>query len=298
MRLLTSVVLGSAVFCTSPAIAQDISGEVGIAGLYDSHLTNDDIDVESDEGDFGARLDAEIEVQLVDTDRFEFGVGYDFGQTLYADRTDFNLQTHRLGADVGVRAGGVKFGLGYDFMHIRLGGNALFDRQTITPTISGFVSDGVYARAYYTYLDKDFDVTPGRDATGHEVGASLFRFFDGNRGFVSVRGSVESENAVDPAYDFDGFLVGVGSAIPLTAAKDGPRARLGLNYRERNYDAITPSIGAIREEQRWRAEAGLEVPIKGGLRGEAEYRYTDRSSNLPSADYTEHRITTGLVYEF
>ena len=299
MRLFAMTIAATGLVMPGTAAAQDrLSGEFGVSGLYDSHLSNDDVDASLEKGDFGARLDAEIKFQLVDKKQFELSAEYDFGQTLYFKYDEFNLQTHRFGADASTRIGGLRLGLGYDYMHVRLGGDALFNRQTVTPTLAGYVADRTFLRAYYTYLDKNFETQNGRDASGHEVGASLFRFFDDNAGFVSVRGSYETENAADPAYDFGGFLVGASSRIPLGDKKGGPKLRLGVNYRERNYDSITPSINEIRHETRWRGEASVEVPIKGGLRAEAEYRYTDRNSNFPASDYQEHRVQTGLFFEF
>ena len=49
----------------------------------------------------------------------------------------------------------------------------------------------------------------------------------------------------------------------------------------------------------WRAAPrGQKKTIVGALSATAEYEYIDRSSNLPSADYTENIITGGLKYDF
>jgi hypothetical protein len=193
--------------------------------------------------------------------------------------------------------GGVSLGLDYSYSFVRLDNDAFLDLQLLTPSVSGFIGDRTYARAYYQYQDKNFDVLDGRDAETHAGGARVFYFFMDSRAFFSVNGEYESEDAVDPQFDFDGFLLGADLNLPVPVVP-GAEANFGFSYRERDYDSITPSIGEVREEDRSRFEAGLEVPIVGGLSLVAEYEYTDRNSNLPIADYNEH-VGRGLLrYSF
>ncbi|MCJ7420520.1 hypothetical protein [Sphingomicrobium astaxanthinifaciens] len=280
------------------ALAQDdFSLKLEAGAVYDSQLVVDEIDLEQADGDVAFRLGADLEYQPVDTDAFELEFGYDFGQSIYLDFDEFNLQSHVADVNASTRIAGARLGARYAFSHYRLGGDALFDMQSIAPSISGFVADGVFARAFYTYNDKDFSVLDGRDATGNQLGASVFKFFNNNAGFVSVSGRWEEEDAVDPAFDYDGFVVGADLKLPIAGGRDGPHVQFGIDYRDRDYKAITPSIGEIRTEDRFRGEVELSVPVGAGLSAEIGYRYTNRSSNLPSADYTENRLSAGMVLE-
>lgn len=291
------VLAGTAALAPQALMAQDFSLEVEAGGFYDSQLVVDEIDIKQAEGDFGIKLGAQAEFEAIDTDSFELEFGYDFGQTLYSEFDEFNLQSHGADVSAATRIGGARLGARYAFSHYRLDGDALFDMHSITPSISGFVADEVFARAYYRYADKDFATRDGRDATGNQIGASAFKFFNKNAGFVSVSGHWEDEDAVDSQFDYDGFVLGADVRLPLAGTRDGPRVQFGVDYRDRGYKAITPSINAVRSEERIRGEAELTWPLSDSLRIQTDYRYTDRSSNLPSADYQEHRVSAGLVFE-
>lgn len=288
----------SAILVPTGAYAQDdFSVELEAGAFYDSQLVVDEIDLEQADGDVAFRLAADFEYQAIDTDAFDLEVGYDFGQSVYLDFDDFNLQSHVADISASTRVEGVRVGARYAFSHYRLGGDALFNMHTITPSISSFIADGVFARAFYTYNDKDFSAFDGRDASGNQVGASVFKFFNNNAGFVSLSGRWEDEDAVDPAFDYDGFVVGADLKIPFQNDRNGPFVQFGIDYRDRDYKAITPSIGEIRTEDRFRGEAELSIPIFNGFNAELGYRFTDRSSNLPSADYIENRVSAGMVWE-
>ena len=288
----------STVLAPFAAAAQDsFSLELEAGTVYDSQLVVDEIDVEQSEGDVAFRFGADLEYQPVDTDSFELEFGYNFGQSVYLDFDDFNLQSHVADVNASTRIAGARVGARYAFSHYRLGGDSLFDMHTITPSISGFVADGLFARGFYTYNDKDFATLDGRDATGNQVGASVFKFFSDNAGFISVSGRWEEEDAVAAEFDYDGFVIGADLRIPITGSRSGPRLQFGVDYRERDYDSITPSIGEIRTEDRLRGDAELTVPISERFSVEVGYRYTDRNSNLPSADYTENRVSAGILFE-
>lgn len=284
--------------CASPAFAADSPWqlEAGVGLLYDSHLTFEAADLQQDSGDFAAKVDVNASVTPIDTRKFDLKFGYAFGQTLYSKFNNFDLQTHRGEADARLRIGGARLGLGYDFTHVRLGGGALFNMHSITPSVSGFVADEIYARAFFTYGDKNFHLRDSRDAKTFDYGVSVLKFFQNNRGYVGANLSMEKENARGPAFDFDGFKAGVTARVPIGTEKLDPRLKLGIEYRERDYDSITPSINAVRREDRLRGNVGIEVPINKSFRIETNYRYTDRNSNFPASNYQEHRAVASIVY--
>ncbi|GGJ50545.1 outer membrane beta-barrel protein [Sphingopyxis bauzanensis] len=297
MRRISSLIIGTMVVTATPAMAQDVSLEIEVGALYDSHLTFEEADAEQQQGDVGARLRADVKVVPVDTKSFELDFRYTFDQTLYADFDEFDIQSHRLGTGVQTRIGGARLSLDYDFRHIRLGGDALYDEHSVTPSLAGFVAKDVYARAFYKYSDKNFDILERRDADGHTVGTSVMRFFSGRRGFVSGSVQYETQDAADPALDFEGYQLGVNARVPLSSARLGPRAKFGYSYRDRDYDNVTPSLGERRTETRSRFDAGLELPLNRQFRLEGDYRYTNRNSNFAPSDYNEHRVAVSVVFE-
>lgn len=280
----------------APAAAADEpwSLELGAGVRYDSNINVEQADIVTGEDDFAAVFEASAEYELKGP-AGSLEVGYDFGQRLYEEFDQFDLQTHAFSADAKTRLGKLRLGLGYGYHVIRLGDDPFLNLHIVTPSVAAFVAKGVYLRGYYTFYDKDFEVADGRDADSHSAGLSAFRFFMDSKAYVNVAARYDIEDTVDPVFDYDGFQAETTLQLPLD--NDG-RVRFGYGYRERNYDNVTPSIGEKREERRSVLHSEIEVPLIGGLGLEAEYRYTDRNSNFPATDYNEHLVTAMLRYRF
>ena len=104
----------------------------------------------------------------------------------------------------------------------------------------------------------------------------------------------ESENAVDPQFDFKGHNIKARFSQRISMGDRDAELKVGWRYEDRNYASITPSIGAIRDDTRHRFQAELEIPITDRIYGLIEYEYADYSSNLPSADYTQNLVGARL----
>lgn len=265
---------------------------------YDSHLSVEAIDLERGVGDTAAVFAAQAEYKPLQGRAGEVALGYDFDQSLYSEHDDFDTQSHRLTAGGALRLGKARLGADYGFHHVRLDGDHLLDMHTISPSISGFVADKLLARTYYSYFDKDFADFDSRNAEAHSAGIAVNRFFMDSRGYVSLGVRYDTENAVDPALDYDGYLLSANLQLPLGLRDGRGRVNFGYTYRNRDYDNLTPSIDERRAEKRSVFRARSEVPLAGKLGLELEYRYTDRSSNFPSADYNEHKALVALNYRF
>lgn len=303
---MTTKILG--VFAAAAAVASShvhaadngnpLSLEVSVGGEYDSNIVVPEADLLAAEGDFAAIFGADAQYKIVDGETGELYVGYRFDQTLYAELDAFNMQTHAGTFGGAVTAGKATFDANYSFYHIRLGGDGLLNMHVISPSVSGFLTSKIYARAYYTYFDKSFSTLTERDAKTHYAGATVFHFFPNPKGYVSLGGRVDTEDAVDPALDFDGFELTGNLQLPVTSLNNEARVNFGVGYRDRDYDNITPLIGAARTEERYRARALFETPLSDHVGWQVQYRYTDRNSNFPVADYVEHRVTTEFSYKF
>lgn len=296
VKVLSRCLCAAIVCIPTTAFAQEVSLELEAGTFYDSQLVVEDVDLQQSEGDFGFRLGADLEVTAVDTESVDLELGYRFGQTLYSDFSQFDLQSHVGDVRVTTRVAGARLGLRYAYSDFNLGGDGLLSSHTLTPSVSGFVSDGLYVRGFYTYSDKDFDTSDGRDAELHQLGLSAFKFYADNAGFFSLRGHYEEEEAFDPQFSFDGFNLTAEVRVPL-GTRDDPHFDVSASYRSRDYDGITPSIGEPRDEDRLRGEVEFVFPLNERFWLEADYRYTDRSSNLPTADYVEHRFGLSAFFE-
>ncbi|WP_265529630.1 porin family protein [Sphingomicrobium marinum] len=264
--------------------------------FYDSQLVIEEADVSREAGDAGLKLGANLEFRPVDTDALDVKVSYDFGQSLYADFDEFNLQTHRVDASVTHTIGKVRIGLRADATHIRLAGDPFLNLVSASPSVSAFLADDIFVRGHLRIAEKTFTDLDHRDASVSQVGINLFRFHKKGRGYLLAGAQVEREDAVDPVLDFEGVSASLTFKHPLNEAANGPTVKLTSDYRERDYSVITPSIGEPRTENRFRVGGEFEFGVRDNMRAELTYRYTDRNSNLVSANYAEHRAEAGIVF--
>lgn len=282
---------------SAPALSEtdfDLRAAAGVR--YDSNINVEEADIDVGAEDIAAVFDLAASYEI-EAGPGTLEVGYDFGQRLYDEFDQFDLQSHRLSAGAQTRISGARLGVDYSYTMMRLGGDPFLNMHLVSPSAAGFVAPKTYARGYYRYLSKRFDTSDERDAERHSGGVKVYRFFMQNDAFVSLGARYDAEDAVGPEYDFKGFLLDASIQLPLPGVDEG-EIQFGYDYRERDYDSVTPSIGEARTENRSRFEAAVEVPLVRGLALETEYQYTDRNSNLPSADYNEHLITGALVYRF
>ena len=265
---------------------------------YDDNVTVDQTDLTSGVGDAAAVFEASAGYKLIDKKSGSLEVGYDFSQSLHQDLTNFDIQNHGLSVSGSIDAGDVSIGGMYTFYHLLLGGNGFLDMHMINPSVAGFVTPQLYVRGSYIFFDKTFKTVHSRDATNQQPGIEAYYFFDNAKAFFSVGGHYETENATGPEFDYDGYALTTSFQMPLHVASRSGKVRASYTYSKRNYNNVTPSIGVKRRENRSTLHAQADLTIVGALSATAEYEYIDRSSNLPSADYTENIITGGLKYDF
>ncbi|NNC48169.1 MAG: hypothetical protein HKO13_07035 [Sphingomonas sp.] len=266
------------------------------SSFYDSQLVIEEADVSRKAGDLGFRIGANLEYRPIDTDKLDVKVSYDFGQSVYMEFDDFDLQTHRVDASLTRTFGKIRIGLRADATHIRLADDPFLNLVSASPSISAFLAEEVFVRAHLRVAEKTFSELDRRDASVSQAGINLFRFHEKGRGYLLASAQVEREDAVDPILDFDGISASLAFKHPLNDAAGGPTFKLTSDYRIRDYSAVTQSIGEQRSENRFRLGGELEIGLMDNLRAEFTYRFTDRNSNLASADYTEHRAEAGLVF--
>lgn len=275
-----------------------LSAEFSAGAEYDSNVSVNAIDVNTAAGDFAAILDAKIKFESEITEQTAFKLGYNFSQSLHNDFSNFDIQTHFASADVSHDFGAFDVGAAYRLAYSRLGGAGFLTLQQISPYASTFLTKKVFLRGAYTYSDKNFKNRVDRDATVHAGGADVYYFVNGVNTFFVAGYKYENEDAFDPQFDFKAhhFKVRFSQRFPV-GSRDA-KLKLGWRYEMRDYASVTPSIGVVRNDDRHRLQAEIEVPISDIVFGAVEYEYSDYSSNLPSADYTQNLLGAKLGVRF
>ena len=283
---------------TEERLDSPLSVEFSAGVEYDSNVSVDEIDNNTGADDFAAVLDADLEFEKEISENTEFSLGYSFSQSLHDEFTNFDIQSHFASADLSHDFGSFDFGGAYRFIYTRLGGDGFLVMQQISPYFTKFFGKKIFVRADYTYTDKDFENRTDRDTTGHSGGADIYWFLDGVRTYFVTGYKYKDENAVDSQFDYASHNIKARFSQRIPIGKRDAKLKLGWRYETRDYSSITPSIGAIRDDDRHRFQAELEIPLSDRIYTLLEYEYADYSSNLPSADYTQSVASTRLGVRF
>ncbi len=272
--------------------------EASAGAEYDSNISVIQLDTATSADDIAAVFDATIGVEGDLASSTTLRAGYDFFQSLHADFTNFDLQTHRASAGLTQEIGDISFDLDYSFVDASLGRKGFLTINRIAPALSGFIGKTLFWRLEYVYTDKNFARRTARDAKVNAGALSLYYFLDGTRSYWTLRYRYEDENAVAPEFDFRGHEIRLRYTRRFAFGAGDSRLRLTARYEKRNYRAITPSIGAVRDDDRYRFNAEWRIPLARHLFFLAEYEFASFVSNLPSADFNQHLVSGKLGVTF
>ncbi len=272
--------------------------EASAGAEYDSNISVIQLDTATAADDIAAVFDATIEVEGDLASGTTVRAGYDFSQSLHADFTNFDLQTHRASAGLTQEIGKITFDLDYSFVDARLGRKGFLTINRIAPALSGFIGKKLFWRLEYVYTDKNFTNRTARDSKVNAGSLSLYYFLNGTRSYWTLRYRYEDENAVAPEFDFRGHEIRLRYTRRFPVAGQDSRLRLTARYEKRNYRAITPSIGVVRDDDRYRFNAEWRIPLTRHLFFLAEYEFASFVSNLPSADFNQHLVSGRLGVTF
>ncbi len=277
-------------------VALPITVEVAAGIQYDDNVSVDELDTNINVGDFAAVFDLDLGYEHSFKQGTELDLGYSFSQRAYFEETDFDLQLHTGSVNLKHNFEQLDVGASFYATHARLGGDGFLDILQYSPYVTSFLTKKIYIRGAYAYRDKTFDNNPDRDADVHVLEADVYYFLDGVREYFVTGYRYENENTIADQFDFDGHTFDLRYARRFNIGEQAMRLRADWRYEIRNYDSITPSIGEIRDDDRHRLRARMELPLNKRWDLLFEYQYRNYSSNLPGADYTENRIETQVKF--
>ena len=260
------------------AHAQDrISFEAYAALEHDGRVRVDELDIDQREGDFVGLFEAKARVRAIDATQGSLTFGYDLSQRAHIRFSDRDRQSHRFGADGRIKAGSAELGGAYDFIHFRLGGDALVNIQGLEPKITLPVAKSTQLTASYRFENWKYVSTySARDTNNHMVALSAAHQFSTDTQ-LTARVRLENIDAVEPRFDLHGFQLNAALALPLRVIDRRDSARIEFEYRDRNYENVTPSIGERRREDRSDHHHVRHVPFRQDRRA---YRHPLYGSKL------------------
>lgn len=272
---------------------------VEVGGEYDNNITVDDTDSNARRGDEKLRFRARVGLDVYDKNDTSLTARYSFFQSLHEDLTDFDLQIHGFSVRGKTKLGRANLGTTYRYDNISLGGSKFQDVHTIRPDIGLLIARKTYLTASYEFRKQSFDSLTllERDAERHSIAAKVF-FLLGKGKNITTGYTLSRHNARNDAFTYWGHTADVGLKLPLDEGARPKIFRLRYRYRQKDFSAITPSIGEVRGDKRHTARAILELPFGQQFEGNIEYKYINAISNLAVVDYQSHTVRASLGWSF
>ncbi len=302
-RVFLAIVATVLAATTTSAVSQEnkltFYAEAGIE--YNDNISVTILDKNTGESDEAFVFDFSASYMALKEDTQEIEFTYDFYQSLYNTLDDFDLQIHTLSALGSWEINDFDTGLNYSYSKIFLGGDHLYQSNTLTPSL-GFsgVNDNHYHRLSYAYVNKDFvSDNNDRDADQHSISADTYYFFMENKAYASLGLRLEDEDTKDPELDYQATYLNLGLSIPLSYGGVHPvKLQAGYEHYWRDYDNVTASIGQHRDDEQDLFSITLTKPIYKNINGKIRYEYSDTDSNLSSVDNSENILTFSLSSDF
>lgn len=274
------------------------SGNFGLGAEYDSNVAVLELDETAGEGDYAGLIDLGIAYEPDLGDNADFKIGYDFSQTLYDEFDAFDLRLHRGSAEFGYDLGVFKAGVMGHYAHAALDGDEFLILERVSPYLSRLFGEVLFLRGAYVDSDKEYEDNPDRDADKRAWSADAFVFLNGLTTYLVFGYDAVDEDAVAGRFDYDGRKYSTQFVQRIDAGERELVFKTRLGYEERDYSEPTPSIGAERLDERYRAKLSLDVPLSEHWTAQTAYEYADNRSNLPEVDFEQHVGTLVLNFEF
>lgn len=276
-----------------PANAQNaetftLKSEVSAGVGMDTNVGISDLDQNTGEDDLALLLGLKLDGEVKASDRLKIRGGYEFTDTRYEDYEDFSLQIHRASLEAAYDLDLIEAGLLYTGAHARLGGEGYLNYQQLSPYVSKLLDNKVFLRGSAEFSQKDFKTDDRRDADGNAVRGDVYYFFDGTRNYVSLSGKLTEENASSKEFSYSGREANIRYTKKADLFDRETRFQLGAGWEDQDYEGRFAPNSQARTDEIVSVNSSLEFELVGPLSLDLGYKYRDRSSNLPSADYDEH----------
>ncbi|MGR8931826.1 MAG: tetratricopeptide repeat protein [Gammaproteobacteria bacterium] len=265
---------------------------------YDDNVTINQIDTATFLSDYAAIFDLSGSYNLIDTQRDNVQIGYDFYQSVYGELSAFDLQSHRFGASASHDTTLGSLGMDYGYTYTTLGGENFFQNHSVMPNFGFSPLQTWYVNLLYHYTNKDFFSNNPRDADQHAIGINNYWFFNNNQSFAYLGYRVENETTTGSQFSYLGNYVTAKIRSKFQQILFQPEITLGYRYFVKDYDNITPSIGDVRHDRRHTISTALDLHLTREISSRLEYQYIDAISNLQTSDFKENIVSFSMGASF
>lgn len=278
------VILGAAPAATAADTTWRFDFDVAAGAQYDGNVGVVDIDANSGEADSVILLSGGGKLSYAPARLpFSFSAGYDYSGTSYMRFAEFDLDLHHGVAEMQYSNSYFDAALAYDQYEGVLDGDAYVSISQVSPSIAHLFGSRVYARAAWIASSRDYDLQSERNAENSALRLDTYVLLDNLDRYVSLGIQVSDETAAADEFEYGGYQVSLAYMHTFELELTQLKLKSSLRYEDRDYVFDTPSIGAPRQDQRWRVGVEGEVPFSDHVSLHAILEHTDNSSNLEAA---------------
>lgn len=295
--LLTCCLL--AVSVAGDAAETEFSGDIEVGYGYDSNVSVDDVDLNTNLGDQFSQLRFAGGFTRQPADDLKYTGNLTLSGKRYNRFNQFDGTLALASLSVAQDMDEVDLSASIRYIDYQLDNENFLSVAQIAPSISLFPDKKNHFRATYEFSDERYDRNADRDNTRHELGISYHHFMSGLRHYVNLQADWAQETATDRVFSNDAWQIRASYLRQFKAFSRDVRLKLGYRYQERDFDTrLNPLVGDFRLDQRHRYEVELNVPLNEHWSIETEALYSDYRSNLNAADYEQEVYQITLKYEW
>lgn len=274
------------------------SAEVAIGGEYDSNVTVDELDANSNQSDYAITLDGKVGLKKQLTQTTDIAFNYDFSQDSYQEFSDLDRQTHILGANLATKLQPADAGLSLFYVNSRLDGDGFLELYRLSPSISGFITQKWFSRAAYVWSEKRIANRSDRDAITQAAELDIYYFARGLRSYFNAGYRFKREDASLEPLDYRAHGGKLRYVHRIDTSTRILKLEIAYRVEDREYDSTSADIGAPRSDLRQRWQIDLEWPLSAHSALQFYTSYGDYDSNFTFTDYQQAVIGSRYLYRW
>lgn len=286
---------------TTPPTGPDeaaVTFEVGAGLEYDSNVALLEVDTSTNAGDTVGSFKFGLGYDLPNDGRFDWKAGYNFSQTMHQDFDAFDIRLHRGSSTLSWDFGRVDFGTMIQHADADLDGHAFMTLTQVSPYVTKLAGNKLFMRFAYIDTDKDYAGNPLRAAAAASWSSDIYVFLNGLTTYLLLGARIDDEDAIDPQFDYRADKLRIQLSHRFAMRSRELTLKLGLSSEARDYSSETPSIGAVRNDDRLQLEATGELPVGEHMTMDFGYKRSNNDSNLPAVNFDEDVFSFTLTGAF
>ena len=276
----------------------DISFDLEVGTIYDSHLSIEEIDRNTDKGDSALYYQGALKGELKPVEKLLLTADYQYSSKAYQDIDEFDQTLGILNLDGS-----------YQFDWLTLGINAidvnadLSEEPFLTLTQQGLYVSKLFNNRYFIRLaknnaDKRFEQQIDRNAEVNEFNAGFFLFFDNAQQFIHIGYTDKFENASADEFDYDSYQLALKYSKKFQLFSQKGQWKAGVRRTVKDYRNDSSIIDEPRQDKRNVAEIEVELGLMNKVSLMTKLELLDNQSNLESQDYQSEQVSVLLKVDF